>query len=57
MFRKNTMVLIDAMFNENVGGDIRGGKKARSKMIFSNLTKVRTLNKTVGITCLQHYSF
>ena len=40
-----------------VGGDISGGKKARSKIIFSNLTKVRALNKTVEIICLQHYSF
>ena len=38
-------------------GDISGGKKARAKKIFSNLTKVRMLNKTVEIISLQHYSF
>ena len=41
----------------NLGGDISRGKKARSKKNFSNLTKVRTLNKTVEIICLQHYPF
>ena len=40
-----------------VGGDISGGKQARAKKIFSNLTKVRMLNKTVEIISLQHYSF
>ena len=40
-----------------VGGDISGGKQARAKKIFSNLTKVRMLNKTVEILSLQHYSF
>ena len=41
----------------DLGSDISGGKKGRSKIIFSNLTKVRALNKTVEILCLQHYSF
>ena len=40
----------------DLGGDISGGKKARSKIIFSNLTKVRALNKIVVFTSLQHYS-
>ena len=47
-------------FGENtvqLGGDISGGKKAGAEKIFSNLTKVRMLNKTVEIISLQHYSF
>ena len=38
-------------------GDISRGKKARLKKFFCNLIKVKTLNKIVGITSLQHYSF
>ena len=41
---------------QELGGDISWGKKARTKKIFCNLTKVRALNKTVVFTSLQHYS-
>ena len=44
-------------WDQMLGGDISGGKKARAKKIFSNLTKVKMLNKTVEITSLQHFSF